>query len=165
MSAVAYIIRKAVVLCLNDNIFECSGLYNFGNHTIKFAFLFYIAHKNCHSSAFLQGAILFHHCIIHNFNKFIPVLYAWKVMLNRIISEFTHNIWRFIHDIGIHNNIPVWRMPENKLRAFGNIAVQDVKTAVQIINVAFDFAIIRSSFCCSASAHIIAYFARLKKGY
>ena len=104
LTAILRPVRKAVVLCLDDDILQGAGLYDLGKHTVKSAFLFDVTHQNSHPTAFFQCRKLFHHGIIHCFDEIVPVFNTGQVQAFRVISVLLHHIGRFVHDIGILND-------------------------------------------------------------
>ena len=163
LTAILRPVRKAVVLRLDDNILQGAGLYDLGKHTVKSALLFDVTHQDSHPTAVFQCRKLFHHGIIHCSDKIVPAFNTGQVQAFRVISVLLHHIGRFVHDIGILNDIPIRRMPEYKFRPLRNIAVHNIEPAVQVVKMTADTGFIGRRFGCAASAHIIADLFGLKE--
>ena len=72
MPTVLCLIRKAIVLCFYDDIFQCARLDQLKEHAVKLPFLLDIADQHGHPAATLQSAKLFHHGVIHYAHEVLP---------------------------------------------------------------------------------------------
>ena len=137
-AAVAAAVRDAVVLGFDNDILQCTGLGQFKEHTQKASLLLDVAHQYRHTAAFLQCAELLHHAVIHGLDKAIPSWDLGEVEAAGIIAVPLLYVEGSVHDVRIFDNIPVWRMPEDKLGPLRDVTVEQVKPAVQVIGMAVD---------------------------
>ena len=61
-----------------------------------------------------------------------------------------------VHRVGVFNDIPVRRMPENELRPLRDVAVEQIEAAVQVVGVAVDAHVAGGIASGIAAAHIVA---------
>lgn len=154
--AVLPAVRNAVVLGLDDDVFQRAGLGQLKEHTQELPLLLDVPHQNRHAAAPLQGAELLHHAVVHGLHKGVPGGNPGKIGLPRVIAVAGLYVRRLIHDIGILDDIPVGRMPENELGPLRNIAVEQVEAAVEVVGVAGDPHAGGGVSGGIASAHIVA---------
>ena len=126
------------MLGFDNDILQHTGLRQLKEHAEKSPFLLDVTHKDGHTSPLLQGAKLLHHAVIHSLNKALPGGDAGEIKLAWIVAIAPLYFTGPIHHIRILDDIPVWRMPEDELRALLNVGVQQVKPAVQIVGMADD---------------------------
>ena len=155
-ATVAAAVGDAVVLGFDNDILQCTGLGQFKEHTQKASLLLDVAHQYRHTAAFLQCAELLHHAVIHGLDKALPSWDPGEVKAAGIIAVPLLYVEGSVHDVRILDDIPVWRMPEDKLRPLGDVAVEQVKPAVQIVGVAVDAHGAGGVAGGIAAAHIVA---------
>ncbi len=83
-------------------------------------------------------------------------------MCNRVEPVFSDDFFSRILATGILNDIPIGRVPKNKLRAFLNFIIDKVEPPVQVIAVAFNSQVFRYVFRSSGPSHVVAYFPDVK---
>ena len=163
-AAVAATVGDAVVLGFDDDIFQCAGLSQFKEHTQKSALLLDIAHKHRHAATLVQGTELLHHAVIHCLDKALPGRDPGEVKTARVVPIPLLYLRGPVHDIRILDDIPVRRVPEDELRPLRDIAVQQVKPAMQVVGVAVDAHGTGSVAGGVAAAHIVADLLNTKMG-
>ena len=85
-------IRDAVVLRLDHDLLQRSGLCNVAEHGVELSFALHIAHQDEHSATLFQGGILFEAAVVHLLHKLIPVLAAGEVVRLRIEPVTLYNL-------------------------------------------------------------------------
>ena len=72
-SCILGIVRKTVVLCFNDDVFQCSRLGEFKKHAVELAFFLDITYQYGHAAPFFESAELLHHRVVHSGHKSVPI--------------------------------------------------------------------------------------------